>query len=78
MSACTQACTSPSHHYLTEPSVMSSSLGGPVQVAVQKPGKSHQLVFEAFIGMATGVDLRNVHYAPVGADLVRVVTLNAP
>jgi len=38
-------------------------------VAVTKPGKSHQLVFETFLGEATGVDLRNVHYAPVGADL---------
>ncbi len=38
-------------------------------VAVQRPGKSHQLVFECFIGEATGVDLRNVHYAPLTADL---------
>ena len=38
-------------------------------VAVQRPGKSHQLVFECFIGQATGVDLRNVHYAPLTADV---------
>ncbi len=51
-------------------------LGPLVQVAVEKPGKAHQLVFECFIGMATGVDLRNVHYAPVGADLVRAVVVS--
>ena len=38
-------------------------------VVVQKPGKSHKLVVEAFIGVVSGVDIRNVHYAAADADL---------
>ena len=33
------------------------------------PPVLHQIVFEVFVGMASGVDLRNVHYAPLDADL---------
>jgi complement component 1 Q subcomponent-binding protein, mitochondrial len=38
-------------------------------VVVQKPGAANMLVFETFIGEVSGVDIRNVHYAPAGADL---------
>lgn len=38
-------------------------------IVVTKPGKAHKLVIETFIGPISGVDIRNVHYAPLDADL---------
>lgn len=38
-------------------------------IVVNKPGKAHQVVIEAYMGPTSGVDVRNVHYAPADADL---------
>lgn len=38
-------------------------------IVVTKPGKPNQLVVEAFLGAVGGVEVRNVHFAPLDAEL---------